>query len=96
MTDQVMPDTYTREIDAEIVDDTKSQISETENSKKSAKTDRTIREHYIYVPNGEDIGEEEATGKLYVFRKRDIAKHVLANAKRKGIQAVLLKDVSEK
>ena len=87
----VSDDTYTREIDADIETDKK-----TEKSQKGSKTDRTIRAHYLYIPNGADIGEEEASGKLYVFRKRDIAKHVLANAKRKGIEAVLLKDVTDK
>ena len=92
MTNQVMPDdTYTREIDADIETDKK-----TEKSKKGSKTDRTIRAHYIYIENGEIIDEEQATGKLYIFRKRDIAKHVLNNAKRKGLRAVLLKDITDK
>ena len=91
MTNQVMADTYTPENSTEISSDSKADKSKkVSKAPKAKKTDRTLRAHYIYVPNGEDLEEEEAVGKLYVFRKKEIAKHVLQKTTRKGIEAVLL------
>ena len=94
MADTVVSDTYTHIENAEMK--TVNKTDKSKKSKKTPKTDRTLRAHYIYVPNGEDLEEEEAVGKLYVFRKKEIAAHVLQKATRKGITAVLLCGVKVK